>query len=93
MNTGTTGTTDFSSENVQPSIEDSKEKVKTYLSDMKKDFKENFENAKTAITNKSREVSDITDSYVRDNPWKTAGIAAGIGLLFGLLMSRRGSEA
>ncbi len=30
-----------------------------------------------------------TDTYVHDNPWKSVGIAAGVGLLFGLLLGRR----
>ena len=29
------------------------------------------------------------DAQVRDNPWATAGIAAGVGLLVGLLIGRR----
>ena len=27
--------------------------------------------------------------YVRDNPWQSIGIAAGVGLLLGLLIGRR----
>jgi ElaB/YqjD/DUF883 family membrane-anchored ribosome-binding protein len=30
-----------------------------------------------------------TETYVRDNPWQAVGIAAGVGLLLGLLLSRR----
>ena len=30
-----------------------------------------------------------TDQYVHENPWKAVGIAAGVGLLFGLLIGRR----
>jgi ElaB/YqjD/DUF883 family membrane-anchored ribosome-binding protein len=30
-----------------------------------------------------------TDVYVHENPWKAVGIAAGAGVLFGLLISRR----
>ena len=30
-----------------------------------------------------------TDDYVHDNPWQAIGIAAAIGVLVGLLMSRR----
>ena len=29
------------------------------------------------------------DAQVRDNPWATAGIAAGVGVLLGLLIGRR----
>lgn len=38
---------------------------------------------------RAREVADATEEYVRDNPWQSVGIAAGAGLLLGLLISRR----
>ena len=36
-----------------------------------------------------RESARATDAYVRDNPWRAVGIAAGAGLLLGLLISSR----
>ena len=36
-----------------------------------------------------REVVTSTDEYVHKNPWQAAGVAAGVGLLLGLLISRR----
>ena len=30
-----------------------------------------------------------TDTYVHENPWRAVGIAAGAGILFGMLISRR----
>src|SRR5262245_1012144 len=38
---------------------------------------------------RAREVADAADEYVRENPWQSVGIAAGVGLLLGLLLSRR----
>lgn len=38
---------------------------------------------------RAREVAEATDEYVRENPWQSVGIAAGIGLLVGLLLRRR----
>ena len=38
---------------------------------------------------RAREVAEATDEYVRDNPWQSVGIAAGVGLLVGLILSRR----
>ncbi|MFC0710311.1 DUF883 family protein [Azorhizophilus paspali] len=32
---------------------------------------------------------EATEAYVHSNPWKALGIAAGVGVLFGLLASRR----
>jgi ElaB/YqjD/DUF883 family membrane-anchored ribosome-binding protein len=38
---------------------------------------------------RAREMADATQEYVRDNPWRSVGVAAGVGLLLGLLISRR----
>jgi ElaB/YqjD/DUF883 family membrane-anchored ribosome-binding protein len=38
---------------------------------------------------RAKEVADATDEYVRENPWQSVGIAAGVGLLVGLMLSRR----
>jgi ElaB/YqjD/DUF883 family membrane-anchored ribosome-binding protein len=38
---------------------------------------------------RAREFAGATEDYVRENPWQSVGIAAGIGLLLGLLISRR----
>lgn len=41
------------------------------------------------IVDESRQAARAADEYVRDHPWRAAGIAAGIGLIIGLLISRR----
>jgi len=41
------------------------------------------------VRDHAREVTRITDDYVRDNPWKVVGIAAAIGIVLGMLMTRR----
>jgi ElaB/YqjD/DUF883 family membrane-anchored ribosome-binding protein len=38
---------------------------------------------------RAREIADAADEYVHENPWQSVGIAAGIGLLLGLLLARR----
>ena len=38
---------------------------------------------------RAREVAEAADEYVRENPWQSVGIAAGIGLVLGLLLARR----
>ena len=38
---------------------------------------------------RAREFADATEEYVRDNPWQSVGIAAGVGLVLGILISRR----
>ncbi|APW47362.1 DUF883 family protein [Rhodoferax antarcticus] len=36
-----------------------------------------------------KEAGHATDTFVHENPWKSIGIAAGTGLVIGLLISRR----
>lgn len=41
---------------------------------------------------KARDWGQNTDEYVRDNTWMAIGIAALVGCVFGLLLSRRGED-
>ncbi|NYE26941.1 DUF883 family protein [Pigmentiphaga litoralis] len=36
-----------------------------------------------------KEVSETTDAYVRENPWRAVGIAAAVGVLVSLVALRR----
>jgi ElaB/YqjD/DUF883 family membrane-anchored ribosome-binding protein len=38
---------------------------------------------------KVKAAGNATDEFVHENPWKSAGIAAGAGLVIGLLLARR----
>ena len=42
--------------------------------------------AEKSLVAKSKEAAEIADDYVRENPWSAVGIAAGIGLVLGLLI-------
>jgi ElaB/YqjD/DUF883 family membrane-anchored ribosome-binding protein len=41
------------------------------------------------LTDKTKEYARQTDHYVQENPWRAVGIAAGAGLIIGLLIRRR----
>lgn len=41
------------------------------------------------MTERARAAYQATDQIVHDNPWQSAGIAAGVGFLLGLLLGRR----
>lgn len=41
------------------------------------------------LTDRARAAYKATDQMVHDNPWQSAGIAAGVGFLLGLLLGRR----
>ena len=45
--------------------------------------------AEDVMIEKGKQAARVTDEYVHDNPWKAVGIAAGVGLLIGLLIGRR----
>lgn len=46
-------------------------------------------NAEDALHARGKAALDATKGYVQTHPWQTLGIAAGIGLLLGMLISRR----
>jgi ElaB/YqjD/DUF883 family membrane-anchored ribosome-binding protein len=48
-----------------------------------------LDNAQNHITEYERQATTFTKHYVRDHPWTAAGVAGGIGLVVGLLLSRR----
>lgn len=45
--------------------------------------------AEDMMIDKTRQAARATDEYVHDHPWKAVGVAAGIGLIVGLLIGRR----
>jgi ElaB/YqjD/DUF883 family membrane-anchored ribosome-binding protein len=50
--------------------------------------KKSLADAEKLLVKKGKEAADVADDYVRDNPWGAVGIAAGIGLVLGLLIRR-----
>ncbi|HEU0234539.1 MAG TPA: DUF883 family protein [Gallionella sp.] len=44
--------------------------------------------AQDAVVTRTKEAAKVTDEYVHENPWKAVGIAAGVGLVIGMLISR-----
>jgi ElaB/YqjD/DUF883 family membrane-anchored ribosome-binding protein len=45
--------------------------------------------AEEALVVRTREAARVTDAFVHDNPWYAVGIAAGAGLIIGMLIGRR----
>jgi ElaB/YqjD/DUF883 family membrane-anchored ribosome-binding protein len=45
--------------------------------------------AQGLVVDKAKQAGRAADDYVHDNPWRAVGIAAGIGVVVGLLIGRR----
>jgi len=45
--------------------------------------------AQSKMIAKTKEAAKVTDEYVHENPWKSVGLAASVGLIIGLLIGRR----
>jgi ElaB/YqjD/DUF883 family membrane-anchored ribosome-binding protein len=43
----------------------------------------------TQVQDGAKQAMDTTDAYVKANPWRAIGIAAGVGAFIGFLISRR----
>lgn len=41
------------------------------------------------VVDKTKRAAHATDEFVHEHPWKAVGIAAGVGLIVGMLIGRR----
>jgi ElaB/YqjD/DUF883 family membrane-anchored ribosome-binding protein len=48
-----------------------------------------FADIQRMVTEKSKEAATATDEFVRENPWAALGIAAAVGCVLGVLISRK----
>lgn len=51
--------------------------------------KDSLAEAQAAMLTRTKAAAKATDEYVHEKPWNAVGIAAGVGLLIGLLIGRR----
>ncbi len=54
-----------------------------------RDAKLRIADAEAALVDKTKAAARATDDYVNENPWRAVGIAAGVGLLLGIIIGRR----
>ena len=45
--------------------------------------------AEALLTERAKQAARYTEEYVQENPWRAIGAAAAVGLLLGLILSRR----
>lgn len=62
-----------------------RERIQARLADAKVRLVE----AEAVLVAKTKAAAKATDAYVHESPWTAIGIAAGVGLLVGLVLGRR----
>jgi len=63
--------------------------VRDRASDSLRAAREQLGTLEQEVLTRAKEAARDADGYVRENPWQAVGIAAGVGLLLGILISRR----
>lgn len=63
--------------------------VRLKLQEHLSNAKLNLAEVQGSALERAKAVGRATDDYVHENPWRSIGIAAGIGLVVGLLIGRR----
>ncbi len=51
--------------------------------------RERLQGLEEEVVGRAKDAARDADRYVRDNPWQSVGIAAAVGLVLGVLISRR----
>ena len=63
--------------------------LREHIAERLHDAKMRLADAEAALVDKTKAAARATDDYVNENPWQAVGIAAGIGLLLGIIIGRR----
>lgn len=63
--------------------------VRTRVEESLKVAKSRMADAQAELLVKTRAAAKATDVYVHENPWQAIGVAAGVGMVIGLLIGRR----
>jgi ElaB/YqjD/DUF883 family membrane-anchored ribosome-binding protein len=64
-------------------------RAKAQLGERISQAKHSLENAGDKLGDRARQSVAVTNEYVHEQPWKAIGIAAAIGLLLGVAVTRR----
>lgn len=68
---------------------DKVEEIRARAQESVRQAKERLAVVEDQALEQARALAGDADDYVRDKPWQAVGIAAGIGLVLGMLVSRR----
>ena len=92
LNAGTEtfkGETDKLSKEIGGMVNEASDYLKTLGAQKLQSAKATWNQASTAVSDNAKQYADVTDEYVRANPWKALGVAAAAGVLVGILLARR----
>ncbi len=77
-------------------LSDAGEQVGGAASEVRARFEDTLRTAKSdlrkledSVIARSHEVAQSANVYVRDNPWKAVGLGAAVGVIVGMLVTRR----
>lgn len=59
------------------------------IQDSLHDAKVKLAELEAVMLERAKQAARYTEEYVNENPWRAIGVAAGVGVLLGLLLSRR----
>lgn len=65
------------------------EALRIQVGDSLKRARDSLHNAEQLLRGRGQEAVAATEAYVVEHPWHALGIAAGVGLIIGLLAARR----
>jgi ElaB/YqjD/DUF883 family membrane-anchored ribosome-binding protein len=65
------------------------QEVRTRAEETIKQARASLDSVENLAVRRAKEMAGQAEDYVRDNPWQSVGIAAGVGLLLGFILSRR----
>jgi ElaB/YqjD/DUF883 family membrane-anchored ribosome-binding protein len=68
---------------------DKLQEVRSRAEETVKQARSSIDSMEDSAMRRAKDLADQAEGYVRENPWQAVGVAAGIGLLVGVLLSRR----
>ena len=63
--------------------------LREHIGERLQEAKLRIADAEAALVDRTKAAAHAADDYVNENPWQAVGIAAGVGLLLGLVIGRR----
>ena len=63
--------------------------LREHISERLSDAKLRLADAEAVVLDRTKAAACATDDFVNENPWQSVGIAAGVGLLLGIIIGRR----